>query len=92
MWFCMFIVGYLVTFLFRAAGPAAGNLLHTIILILNMTSSGGVAATEVMPAFFRIGLGLPFFQARAPTTRPLSGRVLATNPLPRAYDTAASPS
>ena len=56
------------------------------------TSSSGVAATEVMPAFFRIGLGLPFFQARAPTTRPLYGWSFAMKSLPRAYDTAASPS
>lgn len=49
--------------LLRVLGPALGNMVHTIVLILNLTSSQGVNATEVMPDFFRIGIGLPFFQA-----------------------------
>ena len=59
----MFIVGYIITFLSRLLGTAAGSLVHTLFFILNITSSGGVVPMESMPAFFKIGLGLPFFNA-----------------------------
>ena len=82
----MFIVGYIITFIMRMFGPAAGSLLHTIFFILNITSSGGVVAMESMPAFFKIGLGLPFFNAVSGSRTIVFGRHAPR--LPRKHRTA----
>jgi hypothetical protein len=63
IWLSMFTFGMIITALMRNLGPARGNVVHTAFLILNLVSSAAVTPTELMPPFFRIGLGLPFFNA-----------------------------
>jgi hypothetical protein len=67
IWLSLTTFGFIITALFRNLGPARGNLLHTLFLILNLVSSSSVTATELMPPFFRIGFGLPFYNAVAGT-------------------------
>jgi hypothetical protein len=67
IWLSLTTFGFIITALMRNLGPARGNLLHTLFLILNLVSSSSVTATELMPPFFRIGLGLPFYNAVAGT-------------------------
>lgn len=62
-WLFMTTFGTIIVTLFRSLGPALGNACHSLFLILNLVSSGAVTPIEFMPAFFRIGYGLPFCNA-----------------------------
>jgi hypothetical protein len=64
-WLCMCTFGLVITAIFRTLGPALGGLAHLLFLILNLISSGAISPVELMPPFFRIGLGLPFHNAVA---------------------------
>ncbi len=64
-WLCMYTFGCVIAALFRTLGPALGGLVHLLFLILNLISSGAISPQELMPPFFRIGLGLPFGNAVA---------------------------
>ena len=63
VWLCMLVFGLFITALMRNLGLAKGNLVHTVFLILNLVSSSSITPTILMPPFFRIGYGLPFFNA-----------------------------
>ena len=62
---CMYTFGLLITALMRSLGPALGGLVHLLFLITNLVSSGAISPPELMPAYYRIGRGLPFFNAVA---------------------------
>lgn len=62
-WLFMSSFGLIITALFRGLGPSLGALVHTIFLILNLVSSTATTPMELMPPFFRIGYGLPFYNA-----------------------------
>ena len=62
-WLFMTTFGLIIIALFRSLGPGLGGAVHGIFLILNLVSSSATTSMELMPAFFRIGYGLPFYQA-----------------------------
>ena len=64
-WLFMTCFASIITALFRTLGAPLGNAVHGLFLILNLVSSSGVTPQELMPAFFRIGYGLPFYNAVA---------------------------
>ena len=64
-WLFMGVFGYIITALFRSLSPGPANAIHSVFLIVNLVSSGAVTPMELMHPFFRIGYGLPFFNAVA---------------------------
>jgi uncharacterized phage infection (PIP) family protein YhgE len=72
-WLCMYVFGLFVTAVFRNFGGATGGLMHLVFLILNLVSSGSITPLELMPSFFRVAYGLPFYNAVAGTRTILFG-------------------
>ena len=72
-WLCMYVFGLFVTAVFRNFGGATGGLMHLVFLILNLVSSGSITPLELMPPFFRVAYGLPFYNAVAGTRTILFG-------------------
>ena len=62
VWLCMSVFGGILAVVILGLGPSAGNLFSFIFLILNLVSSSGLLPHELMPPFFKIGLGLPMYQ------------------------------
>ncbi len=63
VWLAMLTFGLFITALMRNLGLARGNQVHTVFLILNLVISSSITPNALMAPFFRIGEGLPFYNA-----------------------------